>query len=308
MPPIRFGLTIPADQLDPTQGTAYVANLNRALHLATGSFDSAWIIDHLQFGSSDVLESFTTLAYMAAQHPQLKFGHAVICQSFRNPALLAKMGATLQFISGGRFLLGIGAGWHAEEYRAYGYDFPSAGTRVAQLEETLQIIRSMWTQKTTTFAGAHYRVNDAYCEPKPDPLPPVMVGAFQPKMLRLAARYADDWNVSSSGLPRYRRLAAQFESACAAVGRDPRTVRRSWCGGCAYAATQAEAEQLAGERFSAANPEDDFGFVGTPAQVAGQLRDFITLGVDTFILDCAGFPSLATLERLIGEVIPLFNA
>ncbi len=117
---IHFGLVMPADQLDKTRRATFVHDLDRALRLVSGHFDFAWLIDHLQFGDQDVLEGFTTLSYMAARHPQLKFGHTVPCQSFRNPALLAKMAATLQFLSGGRFILGIGAGWHEEEYRAYG--------------------------------------------------------------------------------------------------------------------------------------------------------------------------------------------
>ena len=307
MTKIQFGFTMPADQLDKAQRITFVASLNRALNLISGHFDSAWIIDHLQFGEADVLEGFTTLAYMAALHPQLKFGHTVVCQSFRNPALLAKMGATLQFLSGGRFLLGIGAGWHAEEYRAYGYEFSSAQARVEQLEETLQIIKALWTEKRATVTGRHYHVANACCEPKPDPLPPIMVGAFRPKMLRLAAKYADEWNVSSTGLRRYRRLVEEFEHACTDVDRDPATLRRSWCGGCACAPTQAEAERVAGDRYSAHNPEDDFGFVGTPQQVIEQMRSFVELGVEAFMVDCGGFPNLTTLEMLISEVLPALN-
>ena len=307
MTKIQFGFTIPADQLDKSRRGAYVQDLNRALDLIGGHFDSAWIIDHLQFGDGDVLESFTTLAYMAALHPKLKFGHAVLCQSFRNPALVAKMGATLQFLSGGRFLLGIGAGWHEEEYRTYGYDFLAARARVEQLEEALQIIKAMWTEKKATLAGKHYQVTDACCEPKPDPLPTIMVGAFKPRMLGLAAKHADEWNVSSTGILKYRRLVDEFEHACANVGRDPSTVRRSWCGGCACAPAQAEAERLAGDRYSANNPEDDFGFVGTPEQVIEQIQSFIDLGVAAFMVDCGGFPALTTLEMLINEVLPAFN-
>jgi len=95
---VQFGFIMPADQLDKMQRTSYVRDLNRALQIIHGHFDSAWYIDHLQFGDADVLEGFTALSYMAALHPQLKFGHTVVCQSFRNPALLAKMGATLQFL------------------------------------------------------------------------------------------------------------------------------------------------------------------------------------------------------------------
>jgi alkanesulfonate monooxygenase SsuD/methylene tetrahydromethanopterin reductase-like flavin-dependent oxidoreductase (luciferase family) len=304
---VQLGYCMPADSLDKQRRGTYVEDLKRSLDLVAGHFDSAWIIDHLQFGDADVLEGFTVLSYAAALQPRLKFGHTVLCQSFRNPALLAKMGATLQFMSGGRFILGIGAGWHAEEYRAYGYDFPPDRVRVEQLEEALQIIRLMWTEEKVTFQGRYYRVSDAYCQPKPDPLPTIMVGAFKPRMLRLAAKHADWWNVSSSGIESYRAMATEFERACAEAGRDPSTVRRTWVGGCACAPTQEAARVLAGERFSEDNAIDDFGFVGTPVQVVEQMHRFIDLDVDYFMLDCTGFPDLTTLEMLVGEVLPLLN-
>jgi alkanesulfonate monooxygenase SsuD/methylene tetrahydromethanopterin reductase-like flavin-dependent oxidoreductase (luciferase family) len=145
----------------------------------------------------------------------------------------------------------------------------------------------------------------ARCEPKPDPIPDIMLGAFKPKMLRLAARYANDWNVSSTGPVRYRAMAAEFNQACQEVGRDPGTVSRSWIGGCACADSQRQAEDLAGDRFHADNAED-FGFVGTPQQVVEQMRSFIDLGVNRFILDCQDFPATGTLERLLAQVLPEF--
>jgi len=295
---------MPGEIRDQRWQTIWLTELDRALKLIAGHFDSAWIVDHLQFGSTGVLEGFTTLTYLAAQHPHLKFGHAVLCQSFRNPALLAKMAATLQWLSGGRYILGIGAGWHEEEYRAYGYDFPPARVRVEQLVEALQIIRAMWTEPQVTFEGKHYQVIGARCEPKPDPPPTVMVGAFQPKMMRLTAQYADWWNVSSVGIREYRQLASAFEAACAEVGRDPATVRRTWIGGCACAPTQQEAENFVADLYSPGNDDEDFGFVGTPRQLVEQMRPFIEMGVDQFMLDCGGFPRLTTLELLIGEVLP----
>jgi alkanesulfonate monooxygenase SsuD/methylene tetrahydromethanopterin reductase-like flavin-dependent oxidoreductase (luciferase family) len=298
---------MPADRLDKARRDTFVADLNRALELVASHFDSAWMIDHLQFGDDDVLEGFTALAYLAALHPQLRFGHMVLCQSFRNPALLAKMGATLQFLSGGRFILGLGAGWHEEEYRAYGYDFPSPRVRVEQLEEAIQIVKALWTQEEATFQGRHYRMSAARCEPKPAPVPPLMVGAFRPQMLRLTARHADWWNVSSTGLEAYRGMSEVLERACVEIGRDPATLRRTWGGGCACAPTRAEAERFAGDRFSPDAPGEDFGFVGTPAQVVVQMRPFVELGVDCFMVDCAGFPQLTTLEMLIGEVLPALN-
>jgi alkanesulfonate monooxygenase SsuD/methylene tetrahydromethanopterin reductase-like flavin-dependent oxidoreductase (luciferase family) len=303
MTQIQFGFTMPAEQVDKTRRMTFVEDLNRALNLISGHFDSAWMIDHLP----DVLEGFTALTYMSALHPQIKFGHTVLCQSFRNPALVAKMGATLQFLSGGRFILGIGAGWNAEEYRAYGYDFPPAHVRVEQLEEAIQIIKALWTEERATFEGRYYRVSEALCEPKPIPLPPVMVGAFKPKMLRLTAQYADWWNVSSTGVEGYQQIAQEFERACMDVGRDPAQVRRSWCGGCACAPTQQAAAVFAGDRYNAENAYDDFGFVGTPQQIIEQMRPFIDLGVDYFMLDCGGFPDLTTLELLATEVLPALN-
>ena len=307
MPKIQLGYIMPTESLGQVDLRTYTSTLQRALEMISGVFDSAWTIDHLQDGDSAMMEGFTTIAYLAGAHPRLKFGNTVLCQSFRSPALLAKMASTLQFLSGGRLILGLGAGWNEAEYRAYGYDFPPAGVRVEQLEETLQIIHSMWTEAQATFEGKHYQMNGAFCEPKPDPLPAVMVGAFRPRMLRLTAKYADWWTASSSSPRRYQRMSGELERACAEVGRDPASVRRTWSGGIAIARTQEQAESLAGTRISAQANDDDFGFVGTPAQVIEQMRVFIDLGVDTFMLGCEGFPNLEPLELLVNEVAPALN-
>jgi alkanesulfonate monooxygenase SsuD/methylene tetrahydromethanopterin reductase-like flavin-dependent oxidoreductase (luciferase family) len=127
-------------------------------------------------------------------------------------------------------------------------------------------------------------------------------------MLPLTAKYADEWNVSSTGIAGYRRLAAEFERACEAVGRDPAGVKRSWAGGCVCMPTRAEAERVAGNRYQAEEVDDDFDFVGTPRQISEQMRPFIDLGVSSFMLDCGGFPDLTTLELLVGEVLPALNA
>ena len=305
---VQFGLIVPEDVLGSSGRQGYLEDADRLLACVAGQYDSAWCIDHLQ---GDVLEGWTALSYLAARHPGLRWGHTVLSQSFRNPALVAKMGATLQFLSGGRFILGIGAGWQEAEYRAYGYDFPPGQTRVAELNEALQIIKALWTQERATFAGAHYRVEGAACEPRPDPLPPIMVGAFRPRMLRLAARHADWWNVSSTGIAAYRAYLGEFERACEEVGRDPATVRRTWSGGCICAPTAAGVADLAavrarrGAEYAHQVGED---FVGTPAQVIDQMRPFVELGVDYFMLDCGGFPRLTTVELLIREVLPALNS
>ena len=264
-------------------------------------YDSCWTAE--AYGS----DCLTPLAWWGSHTERIKLGTALVQMSARTPAATAMAAMSMDHLSGGRFILGIGAGGDAEEHRAYGYDFVSGGVRVEQLEETLQIIKALWTEETATFAGRYYQVIDAHCEPKPDPLPLVMMGAFKPKMLRLTAKYADWWNVSSTGIEGYRRMAAECERACAEVGRDPATLRRTWGGGCICAPTQAAAEALGGDRYSTDN-DDDFSFVGTPQQVIAQMRPFIDLGVDYFIVDCGGFPNLTTLELLISEVLPAVNA
>lgn len=306
MPGVHLGLIVPLDELSATHRDRYMADINRLLDTVSGQYESAWCIDHL---NGDELEGWTALAYLAALHRELVWGHTVLCQSFRNPALLAKMAATLQLATGGRIVLGIGAGWLAEEYEAYGYPFPSAGTRVHELDEALRIITAMWKQDQVTFAGRHHRVMDARCEPKPNPLPPIMVGAFGAKMLRLTARHADWWNVSSTSIEDYRGMAMELERACDEIDRDPATVRRTWSGGCVCAPTEADVAKLRaardarGEEF-AYDPED---FVGTPSELVARMQPFIELGVDCFMLDCGGFPSLTTVETLIDAVLPAIN-
>ncbi len=296
---------MPQVPLDKAGRARFVEDVNRALGLVSGHFESVRMIDHLACNDGD-MESFTTLAYFAALHPQLKFGHIVLSQTFRNPALVAMMGTAFQFLSSGRFLLGIGAGGVAEEHQAFGYDFASNRQRVAQLEEALQIIRRLWTEPSVTFLGEHYRIEGASCAPKPEPVPPIMVGAYKPKMLRLTAKYADEWNVASTGIRRYRQLVGDFERACDLEGRDPMTVQRSWAGGCICRASQAEAEQLTGTRYNT-EEDEDFDFVGTPQLIIEQMKPFIDVGVTSFMFDCGGFPDLATLELLIGEILPAVN-
>ena len=237
MAKVEFGLIVEAVAPAPARRNQHMEEVHRLLTLARGHYASAWVIDHL---TGDILEGWTALTYLSALHPEFLWGHTVISQSFRNPALLARMGATLQLMTGGRFILGIGAGGDEADYRACGYPFPSGGTRVAQLDETLRIIKAIWTEEHPSFEGEHYRIEDAHCEFRPDPLPPIRTGAFGPKMLRLTARHADWWDVSSTSIDDYRALATEFQRACEEVGRDPATVRRTWSGGCVCAPTEAE--------------------------------------------------------------------
>jgi alkanesulfonate monooxygenase SsuD/methylene tetrahydromethanopterin reductase-like flavin-dependent oxidoreductase (luciferase family) len=182
-------------------------------------FSTIWISDHLQFGGRPRLEGWTELTYLAAAFPRFRYGHLVLAQSFRNPALLAKMAASLQALTEGRFILGIGAGWHDEEYRAYNFPYPSGGTRVAQMAETIEICRAMWTDSPASYHGQHYQVEEAYCEPRPDPPIPIMVGTNGPKALAVTARLADWWNWDGPWDDTYRKPYETLRAACEAIGR-----------------------------------------------------------------------------------------
>jgi alkanesulfonate monooxygenase SsuD/methylene tetrahydromethanopterin reductase-like flavin-dependent oxidoreductase (luciferase family) len=307
MAPVQIGWAMPRGAGSVAARPAFAGAVRRGLDLVAGTFDSAWMIDHLQLDGGDVLEGWTALTYWAAQEPRLRFGHTVLCQSFRNPALLAKMAATLQYLSGGRYILGLGAGWKEDEYRAYGYRFPPASVRVAELEETLRIVRALWTEERAIVEGAHYQAPGATCAPRPDPAPPIMVGAEKPRMLRLVARYADWWNVSKIGLADYTGMVAECARACAAAGRDPATLRRSWHGNCFCAPTPERLAGLTGaikatDRMGAAN-----ALIGTPEEIVAQMRGYMALGVDYFMLSCGGFPDLTTLETLIANVLPALS-
>lgn len=302
MKQIQFGWTLPSGPAT-LERSSFLAKVEQGFGIIKGHFDSAWIVDHLQVDTNPLFEGWTALTYLAALHPEFDFGHAVLSQSFRNPALLAKMATTFQYLSNGHFILGIGAGWKEDEYRAYGYDFPSAGGRVEELEETLQIVKALWHDKQATVEGKHYQVRNAYSEPKPDPIPTIMIGGSKPRMLRLIARHADWWNVSWTGIEDFRFQVATCEKACNEVGRDSATLRRTWFGGCICAPTEAEVKTLNVIGMSSAN-----AFVGTPEQILEQMQPFLDLGVDYFMFNCGGFPQLTTLETLVSEVLPKLNS
>src|SRR5262245_21185545 len=173
----------------------FVEELFPCLDATVAPFESLWFPDHVPYGAHKVAEGWTLLAFSLSRYPDKLGTHEVLCNSFRNPAHLAKMVATAQALSGGRVILGIGAGWNEEEYRAYGWAYPPARVRIAQLAETIQIVRLMWREAPASFRGEHYQIAGAYCEPRPDPIPPILVGCSGERYLfRVAAQHAVWWN------------------------------------------------------------------------------------------------------------------
>ncbi len=219
------------------------------LPTALPHFDSLWIADHF-YGfdakTDPFLEAWTTLTWLAARYDNVQLCHHVLGHGYRPPALTAKMAATLQVLSGGRFILGIGAGWREDEYAAYGYDFPSPKVRFEQLGEVIDICRLMWTTDEPSYTGKHFSIAGASAPPLPSPVPPICIGASGERVaLPFAGRYADIWNGSTRGTDEdwLRRLGIVRASAERA-GRDPNDIEVSTTLERSLPESDADSEQL----------------------------------------------------------------
>lgn len=269
-------------------------------------FDSLWFPDHVQYGSNDVAEGWSLLAYALARYPDKLCGHDVLCNSFRNPAHLAKMASSMQAISGGRVVIGIGAGWNEEEYRAYGWPFPSARVRIAQLAESIQIMRAMWTSTPVNFQGEHYQVANAYCEPKPDPAPPIMVGGSGEKyLLRVVAEHADWWNYIYIDRETYRHKQEVLKEHCQAVDRDYDTIKQVVHAGIYVAENEKELERLKND--PAARPAGSGDIVGTPEQVTERLLEAIDQGAQRITMHFGDAPRPEGTWLFAAAVLPHLN-
>ncbi len=179
---VEFGWKVPEFPADGSDNATLIRQTFETLDLVAGRFDAAWVTDHVlpwarwQAVEMPVTECWTTMTFLAARYPNLTWGTIVLCQSYRNPALLAKMVANLCAFLPGKVVFGIGAGWKEDEYRAYNWEFPRPAVRIRQLEESVEIAKRLWTEDNVTYEGQHYTVRDAYLNPKPDPLPPIMIG------------------------------------------------------------------------------------------------------------------------------------
>jgi alkanesulfonate monooxygenase SsuD/methylene tetrahydromethanopterin reductase-like flavin-dependent oxidoreductase (luciferase family) len=266
-------------------------------------FDSIWMPDHVQYNGHAVADGWTLVSFALARYPGKLCGHDVLCNSFRNPAHLAKMAATAQALSGGRLVLGIGAGWNQEEYRAYGWPFPSAKVRIEQLAEAIQVIRAMWTQAPASFEGRHYRIDGAYCEPPPDPTPPIMVGGAGEKyLLRVVAQYADWWNYVYAGREAYAHKQEVLQEHCRDAGRDYGEILQVLHMGILIADSDTELARL--QARDDVRPADDNTIAGTPEQVAEQLRSVIDQGAGRITVHFADAPRAEGTWLFAATVLP----
>ncbi len=224
--PLRFGLK--------ASGQAITIEELRAVWRVAdeGGFDHVWDFDHLaSIGPAGpdrpIYEAWTLQAAMAEATQRVRIGCMVTGNTYRNPIVLAKMAVTVDHLSGGRLEFGIGAAWAQAEHGMYG--LPGLEHRVGRLSESLQVIKSLFTQERTNFEGRYYQFHDAIANPKPiqKPHPPIWIGASGDSTLRLAARHGDVWNISGADTASIKQLIDKFEDACGAVGRNPAEVRRS---------------------------------------------------------------------------------
>ena len=262
-------------------------------------FDSIWLADHFLYRrpgepTKGVWECWTMLAALAEATERVELGTLVLANSFRNPAILAKMATAADEVSNGRLILGIGAGWNKPEYEAFGLPFDH---RVDRFEEALQILKPLLRDGHVDFDGTYYQARN--CEDVPrgprSAGPPLLVGAEGPRMVRLAAQYGDMWNIGYMGLPEtMTEPLARIEAACREVGRDPATISITALIGIWFPELQAEKP-----RFF------DSPLAGTPDEIATAMRGYAALGVEHIMFQCE--PYTPESLRQLTEAVKLYH-
>jgi F420-dependent oxidoreductase-like protein len=309
---MKFGMQHPNFSFDG-QGSQLVESLKKlATEAESVGFDSFWVMDHfhqIQYvgqPNEPMLECWTTLSALAGMTSKIKLGPLVTGNVYRHPAVLAKIGATLDVLSKGRVFMGIGAAWNEEESKAYGIPFPPTQERFRRLEEAVQIIRKMWTEETATFDGQFYKIKGAYCNPKPiqKPHPPIMIGGSgERETLKLVAKYADACNVFGSP-ETFRKKMNILREHCKSVGRDYDSILKTKLGIIMIDNDQVGLEKRIAARYKDV-PEQmrrEMVIYGGPEDVRRQLESFRDAGVQLFIMSFEPDRQLDEL-RLFGREV-----
>lgn len=308
---VEFGVYV------PQVGFTYDEIAVRAEVCEELGFHSLWFFDHLyapELPGQPSFEGWTLATSVLARTTTLRVGHLVLCNTFRHPALLAKMATSLDVISGGRLELGIGSGSYRTEHEQAGIAWSTLRERTDQLDEALAIVTSMLSQPATTFDGRYYRVHDLPNVPSPvqQPRPPIHVGgAGERTTLPLVAKYADVWNCPTYALGEFERKHDVLRAECARVGRDPGAVRVSHEAVLVLADSQPALEdalRLAERRFGGPGwGLHEGGYVGTPAAVVERIRAAVERGITFFVFFTHDRADPATLRRFAREVMPAFR-
>jgi F420-dependent oxidoreductase-like protein len=288
MSKIKFGVTI-GDAPETLFKSDYNLIIETALQCESLNFHSLWVMDHLTWGKNNegaVFEAWTLLSALAAETRKIKLGPLVACNSFRNPSLTAKITSTLDVISDGRLILGYGAGWKEDEYKAYGFPFPKPIIRLNQMREGIDIIKKLWTQEKTSFKGDFYQIKDAFCDPKPiqKPHPPIMIGGGGERFtLRIAAELGDGWDIWGANPETYGRKVNLLNKYCDEFGRKMEEIQLSWSGNLILAENKRELKEKIG-RYKA-----EKGIFCTYDECIEALQDYINLGCTQFIFSLGSF-------------------
>ena len=310
---VNFGVFLPFYAFkNETQPTALFNRLQDiTLESERLGYHSVWLDDHLMYNASPMLECWTTLSALTTATKKIRLGTMVTSNAFRNPALLAKMAATVDVISGGRLEFGIGAGVQKDEHDAYGFPFPNPSLRVERLKESVEIVKKLWTQEKASYAGKHYQIADAFCEPKPlqKPHPPITIGGSGEKhTLKVTAQHADRFDFGYlSTLEQYKHKLRVLQNHCKSVGRDFCEIEKScWpAGQIILGKNRRELEEKI-QRLKPKNMSREdfckFSFAGTPEDVAALLEPYLGLGVTQFTLFFADLPSTGSLQ-LFAEAV-----
>jgi alkanesulfonate monooxygenase SsuD/methylene tetrahydromethanopterin reductase-like flavin-dependent oxidoreductase (luciferase family) len=281
----------------------YMSDFQRAMDVAAQSFESVWISDHLAYADELRLECWTHLTWVAARYPGVKLGTIVMCSSWRQPSLMAKMAASLHWMTDGRLILGYGAGWFEGEYRAYGFDFPTPRVRVEMADEAVQIMKAMWQDGPVTFEGQYYRVENAYCEPRFATPPILMLGmSGEQRAMRVVARHADWWNTGARPIDELRRKLDALRRHCEAEGRDFASLRKTLNVRVAIARYHKEALAMVERR----KRPGSHPIAGDPVAVREQLAELAELGFDYSVLTFMNFQELDDLKLFVDQVMPAF--
>lgn len=296
------------------------------LEAEAAGFDSAWLMDHM-YGrraealspNEDVLECWTTLSALAASTSRIRMGALILCNPLRHAPLLAKMGASLDVISQGRLNLALGAGdWLEEEYRSYGISYPpEIRKRIEQLEESIRIIRMMWTEDEATFRGKYYAIEKAICKPKPvqKPHPPIWIGIWTGKkvMPRLAGTLADAVNLTQTPPLACAEKLQLIEEFARKAGNSNRPLIKSWQGYVTLAATEKELDQIVNNaartqkmtKEQLLNEQNVKGsIIGTPEKFVKTLREYIAVGINYFVLNFQTTNKIDAIRLFSKEVMP----
>lgn len=274
---------------------------------------SAW--DHFyeappKDGTEPHFEAIATLAALAAETKHARLGCLVFYVGYRNPALLAKAATTLDHISGGRFELGLGAGWHIWEATAYGYSFPDIGTRLDMLDEATQVIRRMLTEERTTFSGKHYVVDNASCLPAPiQPRLPIWIGGLgEKKTLKIVAERADGWNAAYLPSDEFARLNTVLDQWCEEAERDPKTVRRGvnlmFNLATGQSQMKAERERLAKDWGKMAPRIEGGALLCTPDQAVERIMEYVNAGATDVNVALRAPWNEEALDAYLTDVMP----